>query len=439
MATRYSPINYGPQPDAVKKLRKLSGQGDYTLDENGSSGAKTQGAVKQNQQGNGLGAETMSSTLSTYMSDNTDDAAATDAAESIAAEVSDSVNSGVRQNSYTESDAVRQAYELLQQQIANQPGDYQSTWQSQLNDIIQQIMNREKFSYDLNGDALYQQYKDKYIQQGKMAMLDTMGQAQAMTGGYGNSYAQSVGQQAYQAQLQNLNDVVPELYQMALDQYNQEGQDLYNQYSLLGAQEEQDYSRYRDSVSDYYTELSRLLDQYNTEREFDYGQYSDDRAYEYQGGRDQVEDEQWQAEFDEAVRQFNYANGITDEDSSSNGTGTSGGNGGNGGGNYNQETAEVQQMLRDAGYEITVDGIWGTQTQEAYDDWLAKQNSQPTEVESAMDSYVSAMLNGLLQHGGSQADPAKIINANSNLTEEEKRVALEILAAYLEGGYMGSP
>lgn len=75
------------------------------------------------------------------------------------------------------------------------------------------------FSYDLNSDALYQQLKDRYIQQGKLVAADTMGQAAALTGGYGNSYAASVGNQAYQAHLQGLNDSAGDLYQMALDRY----------------------------------------------------------------------------------------------------------------------------------------------------------------------------------------------------------------------------
>ena len=99
---------------------------------------------------------------------------------------------------YMESDAVKQAQSMLQQQMSNKPGQYTSPWHTQLNDTINKILNREKFSYDLNGDALYQQYKDQYTTQGQMAMMDTMGQAAALTGGYGNSYAQSVGQQAYQ-------------------------------------------------------------------------------------------------------------------------------------------------------------------------------------------------------------------------------------------------
>jgi hypothetical protein len=35
---------------------------------------------------------------------------------------------------------------------------------------MSQIQNRPAFSYDVNSDALYQQYKDQYIRQGKLAM-----------------------------------------------------------------------------------------------------------------------------------------------------------------------------------------------------------------------------------------------------------------------------
>lgn len=137
--------------------------------------------------------------------------------------------------------------EVLEETGASQPqqAGYSSQWQSQLEGTIGKILDRKDFSYDLNGDALYQQYKDRYIQGGKMAMMDTMGQASALTGGYGNSYAQGVSQQAYQGYLQGLNDRIPELYQLALDRYDREGDALYRRYSLLGAQEGQDYDRYQ--------------------------------------------------------------------------------------------------------------------------------------------------------------------------------------------------
>ena len=205
---------------------------------------------------------------------------------------------------YKPSDTVAQAEALLQQQLANKPGSYQSSWQTQLDDTLSKILNREKFSYDLNGDALYQQYKDQFTTQGKLASMDTMGQAAALTGGYGSSYAQAAGQQAYQGYLQQLNEVVPELYQLALDQYNREGEDLYSQYGLYADRENQDYGRYRDQVSDYYTELSRLTDDSRYQGEQDYGKYKDAYSMAYGQYRDQKSDEQWQAEFDEAKRQY---------------------------------------------------------------------------------------------------------------------------------------
>lgn len=124
-------------------------------------------------------------------------------------------------------------------------GGYSSQWEGQLSDAIGKILDRKDFSYDMNADALYQQYKDRYVQGGKMAMMDTMGQAAALTGGYGNSYAQAVGQQAYQGYLQGLSDKYPELYQLALDKYDRESEAMYRRYSLLGAQEGRDYERYQ--------------------------------------------------------------------------------------------------------------------------------------------------------------------------------------------------
>ena len=123
---------------------------------------------------------------------------------------------------------------------------YQSKYKDQIQGLYDKIANRKDFTYDVNADAMYQQLKDQYIQGGRMAMMDTMGQAQAMTGGYGNSYAQGVGQQAYQGYLQGLNEQVPNLYQMALNRYIQQGDQMTDQYSMLTAQDAQDYSRWQD-------------------------------------------------------------------------------------------------------------------------------------------------------------------------------------------------
>ena len=119
------------------------------------------------------------------------------------------------------------------QQAGNLYGGFDGNYAGQLQDLLNQILNRPNFEYDLNADMLYQQYRDQYQRAGQQAMADTMGQAATMTGGYGNSYAASAGNQAYQQYLTQLNNIVPELYDRAYNRYNQEQSDLMNQYSLL--------------------------------------------------------------------------------------------------------------------------------------------------------------------------------------------------------------
>lgn len=207
---------------------------------------------------------------------------------------------------YAQSDAVKQAHALLQQHMNGKPGDYQSIWLDEANSYLNQYQNRDPFSYNPNADALYNQYKDLYIQQGKMAMMDTMGQAATMTGGYGNSYAQSVGQQAYNQQLNQLNEVVPELYGMALNRYTQEGQDLLNMYGIYMDKENQEYAKYQDNLNNWYTQLDYLTGQYDSERNFDYNKWSADRdlAYnQYTNDRSYAYD-QWSSNRDLAYNEF---------------------------------------------------------------------------------------------------------------------------------------
>lgn len=176
--------------------------------------------------------------------------------------------------SYTPSAAVQSANQYLQNILNSRPGAYQSNYTQQLNDLYNQIMNREAFSYDINGDALYQQYRDQFTMQGQNAMRDTMGQAAAMTGGYGSSYASTAGNQAYQNYLQQLNEVVPELYAQAYQRYLQEGQDLKDKYGITQSADATDYGRYRDKVSDWQADRSYAQSAYDNERSFDYNDYT---------------------------------------------------------------------------------------------------------------------------------------------------------------------
>lgn len=136
-------------------------------------------------------------------------------------------------------------------QTGTKPPTYAGTYEDQLADLYDRIQNREDFSYDVNADPLYQNYRDQYIQGGKRSMRDTMGQAAGLTGGYGSTYSQQAGQQAYDAYLQQLTDKIPELYNMAYGMYQDKGDDMMQQYSMLGQLRDTEYNRYRDELSDY--------------------------------------------------------------------------------------------------------------------------------------------------------------------------------------------
>ncbi len=215
---------------------------------------------------------------------------------------------------YTQSDAVTQLGNNLNNM--SKPVQQQSQFQQTLQQTMDQILNKGEFKYDVNADALYNQYKDQYMAGGLTAMQDTMGQASALTGGYGNSYAQTVGQQQYQGYLQQLNDKIPELYQLARDSYDRDLSNLYNRYGLLSDAEAKEYSRYRDEVSDYYADRDYLTNRYYNEKDFDYNQWADNRDFSYQQHRDNIADEQWREAFDREVYESdrNYNRSVYESD-----------------------------------------------------------------------------------------------------------------------------
>ena len=194
---------------------------------------------------------------------------------------------------YTPSAQTDQARQDALDHGSRKPGAYVSKWQQMLDAAMEKILNREKFSYDLNGDALYRQYKDQAVKNGRLSMLDTLGASAALTGGYGSSYAQSVGQQAYAQQLDALGDKIPALYRLAMEQYQLRAQGLQDRYRLLGDAENQAYRRYTDSLNAWQAEADRLMQQYTSAKEEDYGTW-----------RDEIADWKWQQDFDENKRRY---------------------------------------------------------------------------------------------------------------------------------------
>lgn len=234
------------------------------------------------------------------------------------------------------------------------------------NEWLAKKESRQPFSYDFNTDALYQQYKDKYIKQGKMAMADTIGQASAMTGGYGNSYAVTAGNQAYQASLENLNDVIPELYQLAYDKYTQEGQEINEMISIMGA--ERDYQRglYNDEVAKLLEDRKYYQGIADSLADDDYNRWLDDVGNKYGAYRDGIADEQWQKDYDLddrqvkiAEEQWDYEKKALNDALVDKGTTPTGANYDNG----SLSKAQIETLQRFLGVEV--DGYYGEKSKKA--------------------------------------------------------------------------
>lgn len=283
----------GSSGDGVKELQQALISKNYLAagGDDGIYGKNTAAAVKQYQKDKGLSQDGIAGTKTLTAL----------AGGSTAATGGTTGNSATQSaNGFAPSETVNQAYALLQQQQASKPGAYSPVWQEKADAYLDQYQSRDPFTYDVNKDALYQMYRDMYVQQGQMAMMDTMGQVAAMSGGYGNSYGQAAGQQAYHQYLNQLNAMVPELAQMAEDRYDREGQRMMEMYGIYQDRENQEYARHQDDMDRWYQEVARLQ-----------GDYDSQWAKDYQLYRDSVADTQWQKQYDLSKKSSRSSGGGT--------------------------------------------------------------------------------------------------------------------------------
>ncbi len=152
---------------------------------------------------------------------------------------------------------------------------FNSNYQTRIDAMLNDILNREKFSYNVEDDQLYQQYKTQYNREGNRAMNDALAAAASGAGGM-NSYAMTAAQQANNYYATQLGDKIPELYQLAYDMYLTDIDQQVRDLGLLQDMDNTQYNRYRDTMSDW-----------RNDRDFAYGMY-----------RDNMGDYQWGKQFD---------------------------------------------------------------------------------------------------------------------------------------------
>ena len=317
----YTTIREGSRGEDVKRLQTLLNNEGYSLDVDGIFGEKTQSAVRQYQRNQGLdvdgivGANTWSALSSPSAAQvsapqtptgQVDVSGGRDLTGASSAQIafSGSQSGWGNRPAYTPSQAVTDAENALKEWKANRPGDYESPYADQLAALYDQIVGRGEFSYSPQADPLYEMYKDRYTAGGQLAMQDAMAGAAALSGGYGNSYAQTVGQQQMGAYMTALADVLPELEARAYERWRDEGTDLYNQFQLTQGLDATGYDRYRDTVGDYYNDLGYAYGKWQDLYGNDYNQYlnalaawQDDRNFAYQQAMDALAQQNYEREW----------------------------------------------------------------------------------------------------------------------------------------------
>ena len=305
------------------------------------------------------------------------------------------------------------------------PSVYGGAYDQQINDLYSQLSNREPFQYNVNEDALYQQYKDRYTQNARRSMKDTMGQAASLTGGYGSTYSQGAGQQAYDETMRGLTDKIPELEERAFGRYQQQGEDILNQYNIanqLGAAD-QATRQYNQEWQLQQDQWALQQQQYEDEKQ----QYADKQvqlAYEnlsaailqsgYQPTAEELAASGMTQQQADALRQawiaaypgLAYMQGVLSAEDYYKLTGQQApgaATGGGGGGYYgkpkksktNKEIKAYQKHLKDLGFDVDVNGKADKKTEKASAKYQANNQRQTDSLKAAgySDKVIDQIMN----------------------------------------------
>ena len=288
---------------------------------------------------------------------------------------------------------------------------YDNQYAEQQQALLDAILNREDFSWSKEPDPQWSSDKKSYLREGDRATANALAQASAASGGRASTAAITAATQAGDYYATQLNDIIPTLYQQAYDRYLNEYSMMLQDLGAVNTQEQLDYAKYLDQLTQYNTDRNFAYDTYlgdfnilqgqlsslQGQDDVDYGRFMDrinlgiqrDET-EYQRG--QQEQALAQAQVDAILSaggtpsaELIGASGYTNEyvqaledayrkaeaerTSASSGSGSSGsgrvtsGGGGTGYNNGGLTTSQIIQMQEALG--VTADGKWGPATQAA--------------------------------------------------------------------------
>lgn len=288
---------------------------------------------------------------------------------------------------------------------------YDNQYAEQQQALLDAILNREDFSWSKETDPQWSSYKKSYLREGDRATANALAQASAASGGRASTAAITAATQAGDYYATQLNDIIPTLYQQAYDRYLNEYSMMLQDLGAVNTQEQLDYAKYLDQLTQYNTDRNFAYDTYlgdfnilqgqlsslQGQDDVDYGRFMDRinlgiQKDETEHQRGQQEQALAQAQVDAILSaggtpsaELIGASGYTNEyvqaledayrkaeaerTSASSGSGSGGsgrvtsGGGGTGYNNGGLTTSQIIQMQEALG--VTADGKWGPATQAA--------------------------------------------------------------------------
>lgn len=282
---------------------------------------------------------------------------------------------------------------------------YNNQYAEQQQALLDAILNRPDFTWSKETDPLWGSYKKSYLREGDRATANALAQASAASGGRPSTAAVTAATQAGDYYATQLNDIIPTLYQQAYDRYLNEYSMMLQDLGAVNTQEQLDYAKYLDQLTQYNTDRNFAYDTYlgdfnilqgqlaslQGQDDVDYGRYldtinlgiqRDETEYQRQqqdqalvqaqvdailaaGGTPSAElvgASGYSSEYIQALEDA-YRREAAERTSVSSGGGGRGGSGGSGYDNGGLTTTQIQQMQTALG--VTPDGMWGPETQAA--------------------------------------------------------------------------
>ena len=139
--------------------------------------------------------------------------------------------------------AQNKSYKELMELQGQSGGTQQGAGAGTSNQMLDLILGRKPFSYNAQTDPAAQAARKTAARNAQAVTRDTLGQHAAMTGGVPSTAAVSAAAQAGNNAMQQGVDRVAELEQLAFQNYQTEGQNMYNAYAAMQGAEGDAWSR----------------------------------------------------------------------------------------------------------------------------------------------------------------------------------------------------